>query len=303
MWKRMEVSFACGFLLIVFLQSTQALSISMPDFETWGRASPLIVTAKESNKVQYEIINEYSFFICRTYEVVSVEKDIISDYDIAKSEIIKVRIESDIFDYAAKNTAELIQSLKDNPRRNAPSGESRLLCLTLDKLGKWIPLAPRLRLSGEQTYEEMRSAGLFKPVGIDGTEAIYTLAEWQKIADADIHREYYELNFSEKRPEDWPNTFEEAVIAATAAMENSKRIPMIGIHPFQTIIYEPLGLVTPRDKKRNEWQINKMLLLNMGRRIPPNEAKSKILEAAMAHLGKNIQLVLKTNGPPSLSSN
>ncbi|MFO8026986.1 MAG: hypothetical protein R6U56_04920, partial [Opitutales bacterium] len=141
----------------------------------------------------------------------------------------------------------------------------------------------QLGLRVEERKEKMRSAGLFEPVGIDGLETEYTLAEWQKIANAGIHRGYYELNFPDRRPEDWPENFEEAVNTATGVIEESGRLPIIGINPFNTIIFRHIGLVTPRDKKRSEWRINKTLLLNMGR-IPAHEARSEILDAAVSQL-------------------
>ncbi|MFO8027002.1 MAG: hypothetical protein R6U56_05000, partial [Opitutales bacterium] len=68
----------------------QALSISMPNFETWGRASPLIITAQAKDEVRYEIIDDYSFYTYRTYKIISSEKDILSDYNIPRDGLIEI---------------------------------------------------------------------------------------------------------------------------------------------------------------------------------------------------------------------
>lgn len=169
-----------------------------------------------------------------------------------------------------------------------------LLCLTLNQSGNWTPIEPQwLGLRVEGRKEAMRSAGLFKPIGIDGLETEYSLAEWQKIANAGVDGGYYQLNFVDVRPEGWPETLEEAVNTAIEIIEEGGQLPIIDIKPFHDNILRHIGLATqPRERLINERHINKTLLLNMGR-LPPREARPKILDAVMSRLNEKYPVGFK----------
>lgn len=286
MWNRTKKALAWSIALVGVLQYAKALSVAPADLSKIGRTSPLIVIAEPKENLKYEIIDEHSVYIYTTYKVMSVKKDILRDYDTSESNLIEIRTRHpDDYGIGATSSTEFIKQHKRMTKESYYKHEPRILLLSLTKSGEWTLARPYFNPLSKDKLDSMIEAGTFEPVGIDGLETKYTLAEWQKIANANVLRQYYELDFSRERPETWPKTFKEAVAIASIVVENKGGIPITGTYPYTTTIHERIGLSTPRDKKRSEWYINKTLLLNMGR-ISPEDARVEIVEAAMSQLKK-----------------
>jgi len=297
MWKAIKVAFACSCSLLCLLQSARAMDGKMPNIETYGRVSPLIIIAKPQNDIRYEIIDTHRFYTYDKYEVISVEKDIISDYDIPEGEIIEI---GNLYTPIAfgENTAERHINQQKIDRAEAERRgykyhqDALLVCLTLSEKGN-LELIKSRRLVEADDKKAMRAAGLFEPVGIDGLKAEYTHAEWQEIANAGVDGGYYQLNFADARPEGWPETLEGAANTAIEIIEEGGQLPIIDIKPFHDSILRHIGLAAqPSDKEVSEWHINKTLLLNMGR-LPPREAQPIILDAVMPQLNKKYPIGFK----------
>lgn len=270
---------AYSFLLLLYsINLLKATSIALPEWETFGRASPLILVAKIEHPVQYELIDAYSYRAFITYTVVSVEKNIISDFEITDGQLIRVQRGYDMFDYPGKTVSEVIE-LKSKPEAQSHLREqTHIVCLTLNASGGWRFVQPLISLEYESRYEEMDAAGLFAPVGIDGIEAEYTIDEWQDIVNAGIARRYYELDFADPRPAHWPMTFDGAVSIAVDQLKKKQRVSLYSNTSYDSI-YDLIGLSKYQDGRDELILRNKMLLKEMGR-IDPRYTRLIITDEA-----------------------
>lgn len=267
-------------LVLLFMTHTCfGTSITLPDWETFGRTSPLIVVAEIKAPILYEIIDEWSYRSVRTYTIIRVEKNILSDLDLNMGDPIDVHIvHDDAYEHGGKTSDEIIQRLRSSTHQERMQNIPEILCLTLNRNGHWCISPPLLHLNAKSKLEELKSQGLLRPVGIDGDETRYTLKEWQAIADAGISMHYYSLEYARPRPPHWPNTFEEAVAITVGEMRQRQRYPLFPSDYYKDI-YALLGLALYDTKADNDLPRNKTLLRNMGR-MDPREARRVITQKA-----------------------
>ncbi|MGJ8641329.1 MAG: hypothetical protein ACSHYA_18205 [Opitutaceae bacterium] len=239
-----------------------------------ARSTPLILSATAEQDVAYKVYGEHDYESIKTYKVSSIEKDILSDFEITQGqEIIVHETQYDTCGLETRTPAELVKARQSaqTPAYSEPKEE--ILFLTIGDDGEWRKANNPYRRFDKATIDEP-----FEPVGIDGKEVNYTINEWKTIAQTNVPYLYYSLDFADPRPVGWPNTLEEAITLTVKELRSRERVPLIS-KTYYNEIYSQLGLPHYNSQSDKSSQINKALLMDLGR-VEPGKARHSIICAA-----------------------